>query len=55
LVPELVPSFEEVKEGKAKIDELKEEENLDKGKQHFLLNNVKEPNSSPVGPFNFEK
>jgi hypothetical protein len=33
LVPELGPSFEEVKEGKAQIEELKEEEKPEKGKQ----------------------
>jgi hypothetical protein len=33
LVPKLGPSFEEVKEENTQIEELKEEENLDKGKQ----------------------
>ena len=33
LVPELGPSFEEVKEEKAQTKELKEEENPDKGKK----------------------
>jgi hypothetical protein len=33
LVPELGPSFEEVKEEKAQIEEIKEEEKLDKGKK----------------------
>jgi hypothetical protein len=45
LVPELGPSFEEVKEEKAQTEELKEEENPDKGKQQLLLENVKEPSA----------
>jgi hypothetical protein len=45
LVPELGPSFEEVKEEKAQTEELKEEEKSDKGKQQLLLENVKEPSA----------
>jgi hypothetical protein len=45
LVPELGPSFEEVKEEKAQTKELKEEENPDKGKQQMLLGDVKEPSA----------
>jgi hypothetical protein len=41
----LGPSFEEVKEEKAQTKELKEEENLDKGKQQFLLENMKDPSA----------
>jgi hypothetical protein len=43
LVPELGPSFEEVKEEKAQTEEPKEEEKMDKGKQQMLLEDVKEP------------
>jgi hypothetical protein len=43
LVPELGPSFEEVKEEKEQTEEPKEEENMDKGKQQMLLEDVKEP------------
>jgi hypothetical protein len=45
MVPELGPSFEKVKEEKAQTKELKEEENPDKGKKQFLLENVKEPSA----------
>jgi hypothetical protein len=39
----LGPSFEEVKEDKSQIEDPKEEENMDKGKQHMILEDVKEP------------
>jgi hypothetical protein len=41
----LGPSFEEVKEENTQTEELKEEENPDKGKQQLLLENVKEPSA----------
>ena len=45
LVPELGHSFEEVKEDKAQIDEMKEEEKEDKGKQQILMEYAKEPST----------
>jgi hypothetical protein len=41
----LGPLFEEVKEESTQIEEIKEEEKLDKGKQQLLLENMKEPSS----------
>jgi hypothetical protein len=43
MVPELGPSFEEIKEERAQTEEPKEEEKMDKGKQQMLLEDVKEP------------
>jgi hypothetical protein len=45
LVPELGPSFEEVKEEKAQAGDPKEEEKTDKEKQQMLLEDVKEPSA----------
>jgi hypothetical protein len=39
----LGPSIEELKEEKAQTKEPKEEEKIDTGKQHMLLEDVKEP------------
>jgi hypothetical protein len=45
LVPELGPSFEEVKEEKSQTKDPKEEEKEDKGKQQMLLEDAKEPST----------
>jgi hypothetical protein len=45
LVPELGPSFEEVKEEKSQTEESKEEEKTNKGKQQMLLEDVKKPSA----------
>ena len=45
LVPELGPSFKDLKEEKAQTEYPKEEEKEDKGKQQTLLEYVKDPST----------